>query len=101
MKIKNGDNVIIIAGKDKGKEGVVLNTNPTKGFVYIEGINIQKKHNKPSQSNQEGGIEDIEGPVHISNIMVKEGKVASRVGFIKNSQGKKIRILKKNKQELK
>ena len=101
MKIKNGDNVVVIAGKDKGKEGVVLKTIPIKNQVFVDGINIQKKHVKPSQTNQEGGIEDQEGPLHISNVMVKEGKVASRVGYKKDSKGKKIRILKKNQQELK
>ncbi len=101
MKIKNGDNVIVIAGKDKGKEGVVLRVNPEKSQVWVEGVNIQKKHIKPSQQNEDGGINDQEGPVHISNVMVAEGKVVSRVGYTIEADGTKKRILKKNKQELK
>jgi large subunit ribosomal protein L24 len=101
MKIKNGDSVVVIAGKEKGKEGVVIETRPSKNRIVVEGVNMIKKHIKPSQSNQEGGILEVEGSIHVSNVLIKEGKVTSRVGYKFNSTGKKIRILKKNNHELK
>ncbi len=100
MKIKEGDNVVVISGKNKGAEGVVTKVNKVKNQVTVDGVNIVTKHNKPNQSNQEGGIEQKEGPIHISNVMIKEGKTASRIGY-KIENDKKIRVMKKNKQELK
>ena len=78
MKIKNGDKVIVIAGKEKGKEGVVIETIPNKDQVIIEGVNVRKKHVKPSQTNQEGGIIEEEGPIHASNVLIKEGNVVGK-----------------------
>ena len=79
MKVKVGDNVKIIAGKDKGKEGKVIKTLKSKDKVLVEGINIVKKHSKPNNTNDKGGIFDIEAPIHVSNvkvITVKEEKKA-------------------------
>ena len=70
MKIKVGDNVRIIAGKDKGKEGKVLRTLKKDNKVVVEGLNIIKKHAKPNNSNDKGGIFDIEAPIHASNVKV-------------------------------
>ena len=74
MKVKVGDNVKVIAGKDKGKEGKVLRTLKNKDKVVVEGINIIKKHSKPNNQNDKGGIFDIEAPIHVSNVKVVEGK---------------------------
>ncbi len=74
MKVKVGDNVKILAGKDKGKEGKVLRTLKKKDKVVVEGINIIKKHSKPNNQNDKGGIFDIEAPIHVSNVKVIEAK---------------------------
>lgn len=74
MKVKVGDNVKIIAGKDKGKEGKVIRTLRNKDKVVVEGINIIKKHSKPNNQNDKGGIFDIEAPIHVSNVKVLEAK---------------------------
>jgi len=74
MKVKVGDKVRILAGKDRGKEGKVLVTLKKKDKVVVEGINIVKKHMKPSQQNETGGILSVEAPIHVSNVKVIEGK---------------------------
>ena len=74
MKVKVGDKVKILAGKDRGKEGKVLVTLKKKDKVVVEGINIVKKHMKPSQTNETGGILSVEAPIHVSNVKVIEGK---------------------------
>ena len=68
MKIKVGDNVKVLAGKDKGKEGKVIKTLKKIDKVVVEGINIVKKHSKPNNTNDKGGIFDIEAPIHVSNV---------------------------------
>ena len=93
VKIKKGDTVKVIAGKDKDKEGKVLSVNQKEGTVLVEGINMLTKHTKPSVSNQNGGIIHQEGPIDISNVMyVHKGK-ATRVGF-KMDGDKKVRYAK-------
>lgn len=74
MKVRVGDKVKILAGKDRGKEGKVLVTLKKKDKVVVEGINIVKKHMKPSQMNETGGILSVEAPIHVSNVKVIEGK---------------------------
>ena len=74
MKVKVGDKVKILAGKDRGKEGKVLFTLKKKDKVVVEGINIVKKHMKPSQQNETGGILSVEAPIHVSNVKVIEEK---------------------------
>ena len=68
MKIKVGDSVLVLAGKDKGKTGRVIKTIAKKDKVVVEGINIVKKHVKPNRANENGGIFDIEAPIHVSNV---------------------------------
>ena len=93
LKIKKGDTVKVIAGKDKDKEGKVLSVNQKEGTVLVEGINMLTKHTKPSVSNQNGCIIHQEGPIDISNVMyVHKGK-ATRVGF-KMDGDKKVRYAK-------
>ena len=74
MKVRVGDKVKILAGKDRGKEGKVLVTLKTRDKVVVEGINIVKKHMKPNQTNETGGILSVEAPIHVSNVKVIEGK---------------------------
>ena len=74
MKVRVGDKVKILAGKDRGKEGKVLVTLKKKDKVVVEGINVVKKHMKPSQTNETGGILSVEAPIHVSNVKVIEGK---------------------------
>ena len=74
MKIKKNDEVIVIAGKDKGKTGKVIETLKKDNKVIVEGINMVKKHQKPNNANQNGGIYDIAAPIHVSNVKKVEGK---------------------------
>ncbi len=93
LKIKKGDVVKVIAGKEKDKEGKVITVDKEKNTVVVEGINMITKHTKPSMANQQGGIVHQEGPISISNVMyVHKGK-ATRVGF-KMDGDKKVRFAK-------
>ena len=93
LKIKKGDTVKVIPGKDNGKEGKVLSVDPKNNKVVVEGVNIIKKHTKPSVANQNGGIITLEAPIDASNVMyVHKGK-ATRVGF-KIENDKKVRFAK-------
>ena len=93
LKIKKGDTVKVIAGKDKDKEGKVISVDRKNGRVLVEGVNMLTKHTKPSAANQEGGIIHQEGPIDASNVMyVHKGK-ATRVGF-KVDGDKKVRYAK-------
>ncbi len=95
MKIKKGDKVQVIAGKDKGVTGEVLAVYPDKNKVVVEGVNILKKHVKPSQLNPEGGIMSQEAPIDASNVMYYDTKAkkAGRVGYAFEN-GKKVRTVK-------
>lgn len=93
MKIKKGDTVKVITGKDNGKEGKVIRVDAKKNKVLVEGVNMLTKHTKPSAGNPNGGIVHQEGAIDISNVMyVHKGK-ATRVGF-EIRDGKKVRIAK-------
>ncbi len=93
MKIKKGDMVKVIAGKDKDKEGKVIAVNKEKTTVLVEGINMITKHTKPSAANQNGGIVKQEGPIDASNVMYLHKGKATRVGF-KLDGDKKVRFAK-------
>ena len=97
MHVKKGDKVQVISGKDKGKQGVILAAFPKESRVIVEGVNIVKKHSKPSQLNPQGGIITKEAPIHVSNVMILDPKTGepTRVGF-KVEDGKKVRIAKKS-----
>ena len=108
MKIKRGDNVKVIAGDDKGVTGVVVKVLPKEDRVIVQGVNIVKKHRKPSQANPDGSIEEREAPIHISNVALvdpkskKTKKAAAktvRVGF-DFEDGKKIRVCHKTGTKL-
>ena len=93
MKIKKGDTVRVIAGKDKGKEGKVLSVSLKDSTVVVEGINMVTKHTKPSAANQNGGIIQKEAPLHVSNVMLVVDGTVTRVGF-KMDGDKKVRFAK-------
>lgn len=93
MKIKKGDMVKVIAGKDKDKEGKVIAVNRKTNRVLVEGINMITKHAKPSMTNQQGGIIHQEAPIHISNVMYLHKGQPTRVGF-KMDGDKKVRFAK-------
>ncbi len=96
MKIKKGDQVIVITGRDKGKTGEVVKAMPKENKVVVQGINMVKRHTKPSQESA-GGIISKESPIHVSNVALidpKSGK-ATRVGF-KVENGQKVRVAKRS-----
>ena len=94
MKIKTGDTVKVIAGKDKDKEGKVIAVNKKDGRVLVEGVNMLTKHTKPSAANQNGGIVHQEGYIDASNVMLVVDGKATRVGFQMDGD-KKVRFAKK------
>ena len=93
FKIKKGDTVKVIAGKDKDKEGKVIAVNQKTGKVIVEGVNMLTKHTKPSAANQNGGIVHQEGYIDASNVMLLHNGKATRVGF-KMDGDKKVRFAK-------
>ena len=101
MKLKKGDNVIVIAGKDKGKKGKIVSVLVEKNRVVVDGINMMKKHQRPRRSGEKGSVIDIAMPIHASNVLVVDAKTGtgSRVGR-KEVGGKMIRITKKSGQEI-
>lgn len=107
VKFKKGDEVIVIAGREKGKIGRIEKIDSKKQTVIIKDLNMVTKHNKPSQMNTEGSISNIEAPIHVSNVaylVKKAGKNTnaqfSKIGFQVNKDGKKVRIAKKTKKEI-
>lgn len=97
MHVKNGDTVQVIAGKDKGKVGEIVQTFPKLSKVIVKGVNIKTKHVKPRQEGESGRIATMEAPIHSSNVMLYSTKqnVASRICYTFNEQGRKVRMLKK------
>jgi large subunit ribosomal protein L24 len=102
MHIRKDDTVVLIAGKDKGKTGRVLRTEPAKRRVYVEGLNIVKRHTRPrsvkdTQKAQASGIIDQEGPIHVSNVMLVDptDNKPTRVGVRKTDAGKRQRFSKR------
>ena len=93
---------MVIAGKDKGKTGVILTSFPKKDRVLVEGVNIIKKHMKPNQANPQGGIVSQEAAIHVSNVMLIDPKTGepTRVGY-KVEDGKKVRVAKKSGEIIK
>lgn len=97
MFVKTGDKIVVIAGKDKGKEGTILSVDKKNNKVVVEGVNLVKKHQKPSQQNPNGGINDVEAPIAASNVALidPETNKATRVGY-EVIDGKKVRVAKKS-----
>lgn len=101
MNFKTGDKVVVITGKDKGKEGTITKTLRAENKVIVEGINVVKKHMKP-QGNQPGSIVEVEAPIHASNVMIIDPKTkkGTRIGHEIDKKGKKIRVSKKSNSSL-
>lgn len=97
LHVKKGDKVVVLSGKDKGKQGEILRAKPSEGKVVVEGVAVVKKHTKPSAQNQQGGIIEQEAAIDASNVMVvcpSCGK-PSRTGHDVDEKGKKVRVCKK------
>ena len=107
LKIRKDDNVKVISGKDRGRTGRVLRVDPERQRVYVEGVNVQKRHTRPrtlrdTQRSQEiGGIVETEGPVHISNVQLLDPKSGdpTRVS-VQRKDGRRVRVAKKSGVEL-
>jgi large subunit ribosomal protein L24 len=96
-KIKKGDRVVLLTGKDKGKQGSVLKVIPKESRVVVEGLNMVQRHTRPSQADPQGGIKHKEAALHVSNVALVDPKTggATRVGF-RFEDGKKVRFAKKS-----
>lgn len=101
MRVKKGDKVQVIAGKDKGKQGVILQVYPKKERVIVEGINVVTKHAKPSQINPQGGILEFEAAIHASNVMLLDPETdePTRIGY-EIIDGKNVRIAKRSGKQI-
>jgi large subunit ribosomal protein L24 len=107
MRIRTDDQVVIISGKDRGKTGRVLRTEPKKNRVYVEGLNIVKRHERARSTGDmatasPGGIVEKEGPIHVSNVMVLDpkGNKGTRLGVRRNEAGKRVRISRRSGAEV-
>jgi large subunit ribosomal protein L24 len=103
-RIRRDDEVVVIGGKDRGKRGKVLRVDPKKSRVYVEGLNIVKRHQRPTQTvsgQQAGGVIEREGPIHVSNVMLIDPKddKPTRVG-IEIADGRRLRVAKRSGQRL-
>jgi large subunit ribosomal protein L24 len=101
-KIKKGDTVVVLAGKDKGKTGEVTSVRPKDSKVVVSGVNVAVRHRKPTQANPQGGLDRFEAPLHISNVALadpKSGK-ATRVRIETAKDGKKTRVAVKSGEKI-
>ena len=96
-KIKKGDRVVLLTGKDKGRQGAVVRVLPKEERIVVEGLNLVKRHTRPTQSDPQGGIKSKEAPLHVSNVALVDPKSGgpTRVGF-RIEDGKKVRFAKKS-----
>jgi large subunit ribosomal protein L24 len=103
-KIRHDDNVIVISGKDKGKTGKVIRVEPARQRVYVEGLNMVKRHQRPvaGRPNLQVGVIEKEGPIHVSNVAIVDPKdhKPTRVGSKINEQGKRVRVTRRSGAEL-
>ena len=101
MNLKKGDNVIVIAGRDKGKTGTIQKVIPAQNRVVVENVNIRKKNQKPTNANPDGGVVEVYAPIDASNVMIVDPKTKkpSKIGY-KFVDGKKVRIAKKSGSEI-
>ncbi|HEX7693137.1 MAG TPA: 50S ribosomal protein L24 [Sphingomonas sp.] len=100
-KIKKGDRVIVLSGKDKGRTGDVIQAMPKDGKVVVSGVNVHVRHTKPSQADPQGGLKRSEAPMHISKVahVTKDGK-PTRVRFETGKDGKKVRVAVKSGEKI-
>jgi large subunit ribosomal protein L24 len=97
-RIKKGDNVVVLSGKDKGRTGTVAKVSPKEGKVVVDGINVAARHRKPTQANPQGGIDRNPAPMHISKVALADPKSGkpTRVRFETGKDGKKVRVAVKS-----
>jgi large subunit ribosomal protein L24 len=106
LKIRSGDRVRVISGKDRGKSGRVLRVEPAKQRLYVEGLNMSKRHVRPKESRsgasgqnvgaQLGGVIEVEGPIHVSNVMLLDAKgQPTRVGIERGADGERVRVARR------
>jgi large subunit ribosomal protein L24 len=104
MRIRTDDEVIVIAGKDKGKTGKVIRTEPKNDRVFVEGLNMVKRHQRPTpgRPNAPVGVIEKEGPIHVSNVAIVDPKdhKPTRVGIRRDENGRRMRIAKRSSSEL-
>jgi large subunit ribosomal protein L24 len=108
LKVRRGDRVKVIAGKSAGHVGQVLRTDPERDKVWVEGANVQKRHQKPrtlrdvQRGGQLGGIIEAEGPIHVSNVMLIDpgSNQPTRVGLRRDEQGRRVRVAKKSGKDI-
>lgn len=98
LQVRKGDRIVVIAGKDKGKKGLILEAYPSKGRVLVEGVNMMKRHTRPNQANPQGGVVEREAPIHASNVMIVDPKSGepTRIGKKILKDGTKVRYAKKS-----
>jgi large subunit ribosomal protein L24 len=108
LKIRRDDTVMVMSGKDAGKRGKVLRVDPKKRRVFVEGLNIVKRHERPrslkqtQRSGTVGGVIEKEGPIHLSNVMLIDPKdnLPTRVGLERGADGRRVRVAKRSKTRL-
>lgn len=103
IRLKKGDTVVVLSGKYKGKTGKIVATHPSENKVTVEGINIVKRHRKPTQTRPQGGIDEITKPIWVSKVALVDptDKKPSRVGYQFDKSGNKIRVYKRSGKEVK
>lgn len=100
MKIRKGDTVRVLSGKDRGKEGEVITAMPKRGKVIVQGVNVAKRHQKPTRAVQQGGIIDKPMPIDVSNVALIEDGRTARVGYRVEADGTKTRVSRRSGDEL-
>ena len=101
MKIRKGDTVLVISGKDKGKEGEVIRVLPKDDKVVVAGVNTASRHQRPRRANEPGGIVDKDMPIHVSNVMLVHKGKPVRVGFRTEADGTKVRVARPSGEVIK
>jgi large subunit ribosomal protein L24 len=101
-KIRKGDKVVVLSGKDKGRTGEVIRSMPKEMKVVVSGVNVAARHRKPSQTNPQGGIERKEAPLHVSKVAIADPKTGkpSRVRFETGKDGKKVRVAARSGEKI-
>ena len=104
MRIRTDDEVVVISGKDRGKTGKVIRVDRERDRVYVEGVNIVKRHQRPlpGRPNMQVGVIEREGPVHVSNVALVDPKekTPTRIGITRNAEGRRMRVAKRSGTEL-
>jgi large subunit ribosomal protein L24 len=100
MKLKKGDRVVVLTGKDRGKEGVIMTVRPKDNKVIVTGVNVARKHQKSTSATMQGGIIDKNMPMDASNVAILAGGKPSRVGYRTEADGTKVRIARRTGEVL-